>query len=104
MNRVALAIALASAWVLSLPAAADEYDPTLGWQTRRGALICGNYFAINDGEAAARKGDEKWLKEVDCLIVNGGLKLTIIQEAPFASDTDIWRARLQPPNGGQDVT
>jgi hypothetical protein len=77
---------------VSLSQIPDVYDPSIPWQTRHGSLLCPSYFAIKDGEAAARSGDQNWLKQTGCIIAKGGLKIVLV-DAPYnPHDSDgVWR-------------
>jgi hypothetical protein len=82
---------------VSLSQIPDVYDPSIPWQTRHGSLLCPSYFAIKDGEAAARSGDQNWLKQTGCIIAKGGLKIVLVDAPynPHGSD-GVWRGRVYP--------
>src|SRR5205809_6735844 len=82
---------------LAISQTADIYDPSIPWQTRDGSLLCQSYFAIKDGEAAARAGDQNWLKQTGCIFARGGLKIVLI-DAPYnpRGSDGIWRGRIVP--------
>jgi hypothetical protein len=69
MGRVGFA---ACALLLSVGGAyADQ------WQTAPGAVVCRNYFALN--EAVTSKNDPRWFAETGCRREVGGVPLTIVQ-------------------------
>jgi hypothetical protein len=76
----------------------DPYTPALGWQTRQPSLICESYFRVQDGEKAALSGDRKWLAETGCIIVQGGLRLVLL-DTPDYRFSGAWRARLYDLSG-----
>jgi hypothetical protein len=69
-----------------------------GWQTRQPSLICVSYFAIYEAAQAAKAGDSGWLKELNCGLVRGGIKLIIIPQPPQNYEAEIYRVRLMPAN------
>jgi len=53
--------------------------PKSPWQTREGALLCANPFALKEARAAVTAGDRSWLQKTQAV---GGLKVVLI-DAPF---------------------
>jgi uncharacterized protein YecT (DUF1311 family) len=83
------------------PQAAPPYDPKRPFETREGALLCSNYFAIKDAKAARAAGDRAWFEKTGCVIAQGRLKI-ILTDAPVREyDLAVWRGRVYP-EGSED--
>jgi hypothetical protein len=84
-----------------LPGRAEANDALRGpWVTKPGAVICENYFAVNDGEAAVHIGEWKWLAELHCRTSPETIPVRAILSGSRPSEpSDIWRVRLVGPAG-----
>jgi hypothetical protein len=90
---------------------ARDYDPNLAWQTRQGALLCTNYFAMKEAKAAITAGDTSWLDKTGCIQAAGGLRVVLI-DAPLApsshpyglpSPSSPWKGRVYLGEAGRDA-
>lgn len=77
--------------VASISAAAEPQ-----WSVSPGALLCGNYFDVADGEAAQKTRDSEWLSQTSCRIAQQETPLTAIIEKPQNNDPfAVWRLRIE---------
>lgn len=82
----------------SSPASARSPDA----QTVNGALLCLLPYQLKEAQAAAKQNNRKWLTEIGCVSLKGGLKAVLIDpNAPLGRP---WQVRLYTPNAPDGIT
>lgn len=74
-------------------ASAVEYNfSSNNFITNDGALICKFEFQLKEATQAIISGDDKWLKELECMKTRGGLKA--IKIYPEGNKGGNWKMRI----------
>lgn len=64
------------------------------WQTRDGAVLCPNPFAVREAALAGQSKNATWFKETACSTAPGGVPVLVIDQ-----QTAIWYGRIYSPTG-----
>jgi hypothetical protein len=85
--RLGASILLGVAWstimLSTAPVRAEEC------RTAANALLCVSPLAIGDAYQAVLAGDRKWLRELNCIQAQAGLKVTVVERSSRG-----WRVRV----------
>jgi hypothetical protein len=97
-------IVTVSAMLFTSPVKGQAVSPAVpkhDWITRRGALLCANYFALKDAKAALAANDPAWFAKTGCVQAAEGLKVVLI-EADIHSNLT-WKGHVYPTDGSDGV-
>lgn len=98
------AIVIAGAVLAAIAGRATADDELKGpWFARPGAVICASYFAMQDGEAAARSGDDKWLSDTGCAAAKPSWQITSLIDGKLNEPFGILRVRVTGPAGAASL-
>lgn len=70
--------------------------------TVEGGVVCFSPFNLRQGIVAANHNDQKWLREIGCVKMRGGIRTILID--PNAGLGEPWQVRLYPGKDSDGVT